>query len=123
MDLSDSTRGFIVDILTPVALDQAYSYAVPLGMALQAGDVVHVPFGPREATGVVWDIREAPSASASNLKSVKAKADAPPIREPLRNFIDWVSRYTLSPRGSVLRMALRGPEVDRPERVQIGVRL
>ena len=123
MDLSDSTRGFIADILTPVALDQAYSYAVPLGMTLEAGDVVHVPFGPRETSGVVWDIREAPSASPSNLKSVKAKADAPPIREPLRHFIDWVGRYTLSPRGSVLRMALRGPEVDRPERAQIGVRL
>ena len=116
-------RAYIVDVLTPVALDQAYSYVVPAGMALEAGDVVHVPFGPRETTGVVWEKREAPSGGASNLKSVRAKADAAALAEPLRSFIDWVARYTLSPRGSVLRMALRGPEVDRPERVQIGVRL
>ena len=119
----ETPRAYIVDVLTPVALDQAYSYIVPAGMVLEAGDVVHVPFGPREATGVVWEKREAPSGGGSNLKSVRAKADAPALAEPLRSFIDWVARYTLSPRGSVLRMALRGPEVDRPERVQIGVRL
>ena len=120
---NQSTSSYIADILTPVALDTAYSYAVPEGMALAVGDVVHVPFGPRETTGVVWDIREATSGGPSNLKSIKAKADAPPVPEPLRHFIDWVARYTLAPRGSVVRMALRGPEIDRPERVQIGVRL
>jgi len=119
----DKIPAFIVDVLTPVALDQAYSYVVPSDMALEVGDVVHVPFGPRETTGVVWEMREVPSSGASNLKSVKAKADAPLLAEPLRHFIDWVARYTLSPRGSVLRMALRGPEIDRPERIQIGVRL
>jgi len=118
-----SRQSFIADILTPVALDTAYSYVVPEGMALEAGDVVHVPFGPRETMGVVWDIREAISGGPSNLKSIKAKADAPPIPQALRRFIDWVARYTLAPRGSVVRMALRGPEIDRPERIQIGVRL
>jgi primosomal protein N' (replication factor Y) len=112
----------IADILTPVALDTAYSYVVPADMVLAVGDVVYVPFGPRETVGVVWDIRDQASP-ASNLKSIRAKADAPSLSAPLRRFIDWVARYTLSPRGSVMRMALRGPENDRPERIAIGVRL
>ena len=41
-------------MLVPVALDQAYSYRVPAGHALEPGDVVAVPLGAREATGVVW---------------------------------------------------------------------
>lgn len=113
----------VADVLTIAALDTAYSYAVPAGMALQAGDVVHVPLGPRETTGVVWDIKDAASGSLSNLKKIASKADAPQLSADLRQFVDWVARYTMSPRGSVVRMSLRVAEVDRPERVQIGVRL
>ncbi len=39
-----STR--VVDVLVPVALNQAYSYRVPRGMELEAGDVVAVPARP-----------------------------------------------------------------------------
>ena len=44
----------VVDVLVPVALDRAYSYRVPRGLELKAGDVVCVPLGPREVVGVVW---------------------------------------------------------------------
>ena len=44
-----STR--VVDVLVPVALNQAYSYRVPRGMELKPGDVVCVPLGPREVVG------------------------------------------------------------------------
>ena len=44
----------VVDVLVPVALDQAYSYRVPGGLELAPGDVVTVPLGPRAATAVVW---------------------------------------------------------------------
>ncbi len=43
---TSSTR--VVDVLVPVALNQAYSYRVPRGMELKPGDVVCVPLGPRE---------------------------------------------------------------------------
>ena len=48
---SASSTG-IVDVLVPVALNQAYSYRVPRGMELKPGDVVCVPLGPREV--VAW---------------------------------------------------------------------
>ena len=112
----------IVEILTPVALDQTYSYAVPDGLALQPGDVVQIPFGPRDTVGVVWELRPS-NASASNLKSVAGLIPAPRLSAKLRKFVDWVARYTLAPRGAVLRMTLRLPDADRAERIQVGVRL
>ena len=112
----------IAEILTPVALDQTYSYAVPDGLALQPGDVVQIPFGPRDTVGVVWELRPS-NASASNLKSVAGLIPAPRLSAKLRKFVDWVARYTLAPRGAVLRMALRLPDADRAERIQVGVRL
>ena len=112
----------IAEILTPVALDQTYSYAVPDGLALQPGDVVQIPFGPRDTVGVVWELRPS-NASASNLKSVAGLVPAPRLSAELRKFVDWVARYTLAPRGAVLRMTLRLPDADRAERIQVGVRL
>ena len=119
---SASTR--IVDVLVPVALDQTYSYRVPRGMELRAGDIVGVPLGPREVLAVVWGENARPDPRLHNrLKDVSEKLDVPPLTEELRNLVDWVSDYTLSARGMVLRMCLRMGEHLGPERARLGVRL
>ena len=116
-----STR--VVDVLVPVALDQAYSYRVPAGIALAPGDVVSVPLGARDVVGVVWADNPAPNPRLHNrLKDVGAKLDVLPLKPELRQFIDWVSGYTLSARGMVLRMALRMGDLS-PGRERVGVRL
>src|ERR1700726_5141545 len=117
-----STR--IVDVLVPVALNQAYSYRVPRGMELKAGDVVGVPLGPREVLAVVWAENANPDPRLHNrLKDVSEKLDVPPLKQELRSLVDWVANYTLSARGMVLRMALRMGEHLGPGRVRLGVRL
>jgi primosomal protein N' (replication factor Y) len=112
--------GGTVDVLIPLGLDQAYSYAVPPGLVLSPGDVVQVPLGPRQTVGVVW---EAGSGRGGNLKSVTGKLDMPPLDGALMKLVDWVAWYTLAPKGSVLALALRRPPDDTPERPKLGVRL
>src|ERR1700740_23321 len=117
-----STR--IVDVLVPVALNQAYSYRVPRGMELKAVDLVGVPLGPREVLAVVWAENANPDPRLHNrLKDVSEKLDVPALKGELRSLVDWVSNYTLSARGMVLRMTLRMGEDLGPERVRMGVRL
>src|SRR5271169_4907191 len=117
-----STR--VVDVLVPVALNQTYSYRVPRGMELKAGDVVCVPLGPREVLAVVWAENANPDPRLHNrLKDVSEKLDVPPLKAELRALVDWVANYTLSARGMVLRMCLRMGEHLGPERVRFGVRL
>ncbi len=112
----------VADILIPLALDTAYSYAVPHGLTLAAGDVVQVPLGPRETIGVVWGVEE--RASGGNLRPVTGRVEAPPLSEPLRKLVDWLARYTLAPKGSALAMALRLPdEGAQRETSRIGVRV
>jgi primosomal protein N' (replication factor Y) (superfamily II helicase) len=113
----------IVDVLVPVALDHTYSYRVPDGLELEPGDVVAVPLGRSEAIGVVWagDVAINPGLH-NRLKDVEGKLDVPPLKPELRKFVDWVSNYTLSPRGMVLRMTLRMGELG-PERERVAVRL
>ncbi|MGE3148916.1 MAG: primosomal protein N' [Pseudorhodoplanes sp.] len=113
----------IVDVLVPVALDQAYSYRVPAGMTLEAGDIVTVPLGPRACTGVVWGEGDPRPGLHNRLKDVADKLDVPPLKPELRRFVDWVSDYTLAPRGMILRMTLRMGEHLGPARERVGVRL
>ncbi|MDB5601514.1 MAG: primosome assembly protein PriA [Xanthobacteraceae bacterium] len=114
----------VVDVQVPVALDQAYSYVVPDGMDLQPGDVICVPLGPRDVTAVVWAENPSPNPRLDNrLKDVARKLDVPPLKPELRSFVDWMAGYTLTPRGTVLRMTLRMGEQLGPERVRLGVRM
>jgi len=114
----------IVDVLVPVAVDQAYSYRVPDHLTVSPGDLVSVPLGARECTGVVWADNVTPNPRLDNrLKYIEARLDVPPLKPEMRQFVDWVADYTLSARGMVLRMALRMGEHLGPERVRMGVRL
>ena len=97
---------------------------MPAGVELAPGDLVTVPLGARLATGVTWAENRRPNPRLDNrMRDIEAKLDIPPLKPELRNFIDWVSAYTLSPRGSVLRMALRMGEHLGPARERVGVRL
>ena len=112
----------IVDVLVPLALDQAYSYRVPAGMTLAPGDFVNIPLGQAEYTGVVWGEGHPRPGLHNRLKEIEDKLDIPPLRQPMRDFVDWVSGYTLGARGMVMRMTMRMGDVG-PGRERVGVRL
>ena len=108
----------MVDVLAPVAVDTAYSYRAPSGAKLEPGAFVHMPLGARTATGVVWAAR---GSGGDNLKPIAEVLDWPPLRAPLRDLIDWTARWTLAPRGMLLRMAIRAGEVGEPPARKFGL--
>lgn len=107
-------------VLVPIAVDRAYTYAVPDDMAVAPGDVVAVPLGPRTVLGVVWD-GPPDDVPARKLRPVAERLDGC-IGEEMRRFVDWIADYTLSPPGTVLRMVLRVPEAFGPEKPVVAVR-
>ena len=72
-----------------------------------------------------WFYTEAGELKPLNSFAGKGKTflDVPPLKAELRKFVDWVSNYTLSPRGMVVRMALRMGEHLGPARERVGIRL
>ncbi|MDF1610084.1 primosomal protein N' [Hoeflea sp. YIM 152468] len=112
----------VVPVLIPMPAERAYSYALPQGTDAAPGQIVQVPLGPRLVPGVVWD-GSADVISPGKLREVVQVFDCPPIVEPMRRFIDWVSAYTLSPPGLVARMALRVPAAFDPEPMIDALRL
>jgi primosomal protein N' (replication factor Y) len=110
--------------MLPLPLDAGtYDYRVPHGVQVQPGDFVAVPLGGRETVGVAWDGAPDAALSASRLKDVLAVLDAPPMRAPLRRFVEWVANYTLSPPGAVLRMAMSAPAALEPPARRAGWQL
>ena len=112
----------VVPVLVPVPTPGPYSYAVPEDLHVEPGSVVQVPLGPRQVIGVVWDGEEQAGVDPKKLRPITAVFDCPPLDRPLRQFIDWVSAYTLSPPGYVARMALRAPAGFEPEPMIEGLR-
>jgi primosomal protein N' (replication factor Y) len=110
-----------VPVLVPMPAPKPYSYAVPDGMAVEPGSVVQVPLGPRQVIGVVWDGGDE-SVDPKKLRPISHVFDCPPLSREMRDFIDWVASYTLSPPGLVARMALRAPNAFEPEPMVEGLR-
>ena len=130
LELPDARRGMpaadlpladlpLADVLLPVAVDQAYTYLVG-DIPVAPGDFVEVPLGSRAAIGVVWSISSGPANA--KLKTIAARCALPPLSGNLRAFIDWIARWTLSPRGMVLRMCVRAPFAAQPSTARLGVR-
>lgn len=109
-----------VAVLPPLPFDGPFDYRVPEGMTVAEGAVVRVPFGGRAVVGVVWGVGREDGIADSRVKEIEAVMEVPPLGAPLRRLIDWVAAYTVSARGSVLRMALSVPEALLPLKPRVG---
>lgn len=107
-----------VRVLLPLPLADAYDYSVPDDMQVAPGHFVVVPLGKRETVGVVWSDGSG-EVAPEKLRDILEVLPALPMAEPLRRFVDWVSAYTLSPPGAVLRMAMSVPSALEAPRTEL----
>jgi primosomal protein N' (replication factor Y) len=105
----------LVQVMALVALDSSYTYRVPAGIPVVPGSIVKVPLGTRDVLGIVTAEPPSLAEGSNRLRPIGQVFDAPPLRPALLSFADWVARYTLTPRGMVLRMTVRAPEALDPE--------
>ncbi len=111
-------------VLVSQPIDKNYDYLVPDGMDIEPGDYVLVPLGPRQVVGVVWEAASAISEIPSKkLKSILHKYDIQPMPILAREFIDWVARYNMIERGSVLKMAVPVPDALEVQKAMVAYTL
>ncbi len=115
----DFRSGETVAVLIPLPLGSAYDYRVPPGLTVGIGDFVTVPLGPRQVNGVVWS-KGAGDVAPKRLRDLIARLDVPPMPSAQRDFLAWVSDYTLASLGSVLRLAMSVPAALAPPKPQTG---
>ncbi|MFZ5784447.1 MAG: primosomal protein N' [Pseudomonadota bacterium] len=107
-----------VRVLLPLPLGDAYDYSVPEELAVAPGHFVVVPLGKRETVGVVWG-EGSGEVPLAKLRNIVELLPALPMAEALRRFVDWVSAYTLTPPGAVLRMAMSVPSALQAPRTEL----
>ena len=111
-----------VAVLVPYPVDKAYDYLVPSNLHVRPGDYVTVPLGNREITGVVWG-EAAGDVAPEKLKPIFERLNLPAMPDIHRDFVDWVASYTLSAKGSVLKMSLSAPGAFAPPKPATGYRI
>ncbi|MDI6626035.1 MAG: primosomal protein N', partial [Brevundimonas sp.] len=90
----------VASVLIPLPVPEAFDYEVPEAMALERGDQVAVPLGPRLMRGVVAEVRET-TGSNRRLKAVVEVLDDPRLPEKTVDFVEWAARWTLSAPGEM----------------------
>lgn len=96
-----------VAVLTAEGIGRLLDYRAPSG-GLRSGAFVEVPLGPRLVLGVVWGPGTGDVAQ-EKLRAVTRILDVPPMRLPMRDFLERASAYTLTPLSIMLRLATRAP--------------
>ena len=106
-----------IDVLFPLPLEEAYTYVFSPTRMIDRGSFVRASFRGRSCVGMVWkkwghtpDIKK----EGKKIKEIEDVLSLPPFSEKFCAFIDWVSRYTLSPLGSVLKLAMGEPTLFKP---------
>ncbi len=108
-----------VEVILPLPLDEAFTYAVPEALAAEArpGARVLVPFGRRRLTGVVVGEGQPPEALDFELKHVLDVLDDEPALTPeLLRLTRWMADYYVCCWGEALKAALPAGTGVRSER-------
>ncbi len=99
-----------VEIVFPLSLDQAFTYAVPdeLKDVVQVGQRVIASLGKRKQQGMIVELKSDPPADfTGKLKSFDNLMDPVPVfNAPLISLLKWMSRYYFTPLGKVIQSAI-----------------
>lgn len=101
---------FVARILFPLPIGKLFDYTVPEKETVQAGSYVIAPFGPNKRIGVVWKVVPENEEPNRKLKSISEVFAVPPMPKRMRDFIEFVAKYTVKQLGQVLKLSMRSLE-------------
>ncbi|MBA3812976.1 MAG: primosomal protein N' [Alphaproteobacteria bacterium] len=97
-----------LSVLLPLPLNGAFDYEH--SHLLPPGTLVKVSFGSRVRYGITWEGEGKPSTVPKTLKPIITAFEGVQLPEASLKFLTWVSDYTMSARGQILKMILPTPE-------------
>ncbi|WP_406706601.1 primosomal protein N' [Sodalis sp.] len=97
----------VVNVALPVPLARTFDYLLPANAAPAVGGRVRVPFGQRQAIGIVTAIREHSDVALDKLKPISEVLDDRSLfSDSLWRILNWAIGYYHYPAGEVLFHAL-----------------
>ncbi len=94
-----------VSVNSPVAQRRTFSYAIPDGLDIRAGQAVLVPFGEKVLQGVVMELTPLPAVEDTR-EILGIIASVPPLSPQQISLARWITDYYLSPLFSAVALML-----------------
>ncbi|NQX79723.1 MAG: primosomal protein N', partial [Hyphomicrobiaceae bacterium] len=112
-----------VSVVLPFAIDRSYDYLVGEIGTVAPGTFVLVPLGTQIRTAVVWDspVGIQKPVQSAKLKQIAGKIDIPRLPIISMRFAEWISQYTLSPIGMIVRMTIGASSAAGSRKQNFGV--
>ena len=99
----------IINILLPLPFNQTFQYLCNKEEKVELGDFVLVPFKDKIVTGCIWENKSKlkKKLPKKKIRNIEKKLNFSPLNKQNRDFIDWVSNYTMNNLGATLKLCLR----------------
>ena len=110
------------EIVFPVPLRQAFSYAVPESLSdqIEIGCRVKAPFGKKLTLGYVSALGDQKPEAVKNIKEISLLLDSQPIfPKELFSFLEWVADYYMVSLGEVCSAAYPYSEDSKPKLINV----
>lgn len=111
-DQSFFAAGDLISVVTAEPLDRLLDYKAPEGGCF-AGAFLEVPLGPRKVLGIVWG-RGQGGYDINKVRAALRVLDVAPMTPDMRQFLERVANYTLTPMSQMVRLATRAPGLGDP---------
>ncbi len=109
----------IAHILLPLPFNQTFQYLYNENEKLELGDFVSVPFKDKIITGCIWENKSKlkKKLSKNRIKNIEKKLNFSPLTKENRDFIIWVSNYTMNPLGATLKLCLNIKQIFKKKKI------
>ena len=109
----------IAHILLPLPFNQTFQYLYNENEKLELGDFVSVPFKDKIITGCIWENKSKlkKKLPKNRIKNIEKKLNFPPLTKENRDFIIWVSNYTMNPLGATLKLCLNIKQIFKKKKI------
>jgi primosomal protein N' (replication factor Y) len=94
-----------VSVNSPAAQRRTFSYAIPEGLDVRAGQAVLVPFGEKVLQGIVMELTPVPAVE--DTREILDVIETSPVLSPQQiSLVRWISDYYLAPLFSAVSLML-----------------
>ena len=110
----------IINVLLPLPFNHTFQYLCKDEDKVELGDFVSVPFKDKIITGCFWENKSKlkKKLPKKKIRYIEKKLNFFSLNKQNRDFIDWVSNYTMNNLGATLKLCLSIKQVFEKEKIE-----
>ena len=109
----------IINVLLPLPFNQTFQYLCNYQENIELGNFVLVPFRNKTIIGCVWENKSElkKNLPKKKIKNIEKKLNFSPLNKENRDFINWVSNYTMNTLGVTLKLCLSVKQIFKKKQI------